>query len=383
MRRLFRYPLGDILLLIGFSVCFFAAFLTTGLLNKIEYAGMRQEKNQYPYSLTFSMLNSTIPIEYEDGVRIAHYSEGEIIRLTDEVFPYFSALQGRLYAKLWMNIGSSGTRYPVKLLFSGQAWLGELKSGCYPDEKELSGEVPVAIVGETVMEYAREKEDGYYLTVSDIECRVAGVLENGNVADYDMTVWLYCQGGEKLEEMINDTFAAGFNQGDETVVYWDSKEDCTEEFVSVQEYLLSHCKVSVQPAFVYDSPQEKELLYTAFNTVFLIILYIFSFFNVMIISGFWILIRRREFLIRKLHGTGGLEIWFHAMKEAGRLSGMAFAAGFLGYLLYLLMTGGKLLFGGYLLLDLGLFALMELICALMVSIGVCSAYFKLPLTDAV
>ena len=297
-----RYKTPEILMILGVVLCIVVTIHAAALVDNMAAASYSEK---YRYEAAFTVFHSEMEIE-EDG-------EGSYSRLVpDNLTPIDidavakCAEESGFDIKLILNIhvGRNISSAPVEVRFGEFSHRERLADGNYPSEKVLNK----VYISQSVLPYTEQKDKKDFLSLNGRSAEVAGVFEPVGSWDNENKVVIYYEEcGEELKTAINSALLELFyNAPMPSMILLSDKTDPSagwEENVSDFEKANLSCRIDGN---IYNAG--KRDVFGSFSMIFTIILYVFSAANLSVLCSFWIRSRKKELLIRRIHGETNFRI---------------------------------------------------------------------------
>ena len=310
MKKLFRNK-TSILLAIGIAVSFFAILNAGALMKRVKET--KNEAELYRYEQMYEMV-------FEDVTNVRQ----TIVEL--------QALDGNVYLPDNLLYMDHSNTYALSDIYIKQdkPFLFPLQSGEYTSDLKSK-----MLVGTGAYKYdCYKKADGRdYIMANGYEYELAGVLSGKNSDAFFAKRIIFYDFDDAKRTAIDDHT--------ELIVRYETDDsDASEQIARMENSLTCAQMVSCEPIISSDVNAVDAGDSARFNLV----IWLFASLNCIIISEFWILRRKQEMVIRKLHGYSNIGLFRLIYVEMLKISAVSVTVVWIIELGIMLITGNDQLF---------------------------------------
>lgn len=282
MKKIFRYPISDIYMVLGLLITFLSLFFTRTISDSFQAAADDGEKYQYKYS-------ESINVTFDSAADLT-----ELFDVTSGVFEISDV-------SVVLN-DNNATQLCSVILGCAEETVYQICEGAFPTEEELCGEENIVLLGRGLEDICYERDGYTYVMAQNDEYRVTGFIgtDNSDAQDYEVVFFLSAC-GDGVKQIL---------EGYESImVNMQSNYETTgalQTLVSanIEDKALS-CKLLMGgDTEVTYSGQTSE----ADNSLYQM-LYLFCMINCLVVSEFWISERKNDVSIRRILGYSGARIY--------------------------------------------------------------------------
>lgn len=288
MKKIFRYPLSTVYLIVGLIIAFLMLFDGLTIYNQVTNDTKENQKMQY-LETTEVMIDNLDNVEMDfnvlkskEKVNINMVSEG-----------YVDGVEGNV-------------RLDVVIQEKVKPRIA-MEQGRMPSAEEIEEGKPVLAIRSNLQEYIVHKDGKDYINLSGAEYEVVGIIRN---MDSNAHIMVY---GECLDSKMAQHILE-MNSFD--LVMNSEFENTYDAYKEIKENLIRKSPAVEIAAYKRDNNVDA-LSYAMNNTEASVVffIYLFSLANCVIISEFWIEQRRVEVAIKKAFGFSNLKIVVDIFKE--------------------------------------------------------------------
>lgn len=286
-QHIFRYKYTSVFFILGQLIMYITIFGALGIYNKAYQKEEDRLKAEYKNRIEMSILKvDKSDIISESGKDVIN---GNVI-LCGKITFFFREKNVSNRAEV---IIKQNEDIPYEMVW------GRLPGS----EPEDYGRQVVAI-GRYQYQYAYQENGRYYITIENEKYEVIGVIGNSNsdYLDYKMVFHINCVGNflmDSINDMMNYTVELGSNEQNLEQSYKDVYNNLINKNSNV---MIEAKKISGSGKSTLSRTLSKE------NIKINILIYIFTIICCMLMSEFWIVERKKEFVIKRTFGYGKVRI---------------------------------------------------------------------------
>lgn len=326
IRKLFRNPTSDLLLLVGFVIS------CVILLNIADFTSKTVAEENTKKSFTYT---SSIMIGGEVKNSDVNFVTKYIMDCLDKAETGNVYILGSVYIDGYKDIKCAShilmsKNEDLQLLF---------KAG--NDEEDTDYENAV-IIGESLEESIIEENGKSYININNDRFNVIGILENNTLAEVDTSLYILwdTMTTELKEKWMSVAFYDIFSS-----IYYESNEN--------EPLFLEDLKMHLSEYGIYFQEIEEEVksegdkfneMYKIIKIALLVGALIFSVITCFSVSYLWLLNRRRELSIRISYGYSDWQIFKVLFKDTLWIMMMALAVSVIIQLIYGIVLDSNILF---------------------------------------
>lgn len=288
IRKIFRYPLSTVYLIVGLIIAFLMLFDGLTIYNQVTSDTKENQKMQYLETTEVTIDNmENVEMDFDlfkskEKVNINVVSEG-----------YVEGVEGNV-------------RIDVVLQEKEKPRLS-MERGRMPSPDEIQQGKPVLAIVDNLQEYAIKRDGKEYINLSGTEYEVVGIIKNMD-SNSNIVVYSDCLASKLLHHILEmNSFKLVLNS---------ESENTYKAYKEIKEKLIKKSPAIEIAAYKRDNNIDA-LSYAMNNTEASVVLfiYLFSIANCVIISEFWIEQRRVEVAIKKAFGFSNFKIVKDIFKE--------------------------------------------------------------------
>lgn len=288
-KRLFRYPISTIYIILGLLVAFMALFDGVNIYSQV--LGKANDDGQYNYKYAMYLQIDTqgggknnikdLISDRKVNVKICNFA-------------------------VWPE-GSEGMTYMDIVLTNNEKEKYVLKEGRLPDDAEIKARENVISVGDSYLSnLTQDNEGNRFITINGSRYKVVGIMDNNISPAFsaNLVTFYECLSDDMKQKILNSPHLDLMIESDSEDVYPVCKQ--------IKANILKRDPQAVIEGYKVDYKEQqaeaakRQLAQSPVNIYFLI--YFFAIINCIIVSEFWIEQRKREIAIRKAFGMSNLQI---------------------------------------------------------------------------
>jgi len=303
IRRIFRYKLSALFLIVGQLIMFGTIFGGLAIYNKAYDKETERIKSKYKNEIELTVTT----INYADIFSNMGYNitEGNV----------------HIGGKLAFSIADSGMNYLTEIIIKQNEPLPyKLLSGRLPGTEAADKGKKLAAVGRDKLKFTREIDGKRYIFIGSEQYEVVGILgdENSDFWDYKLVLHIDCAGENLIKTMMEDR--------NYTVYVSSNIADLNNSYTQVCSNIGSIEPQAKLSAKKINSLGDSTVISTLQKNNFKInlIVYAFCVVNSMIISEFLVIQRKKEIVIKKTFGMSNAKILKSFMADILSLTGLSF-----------------------------------------------------------
>lgn len=202
-------------------------------------------------------------------------------------------------------LNAANSCYMTDVIVSGENYFLPIIKGSYPSRERLSTGEPCAVLGQDLYKLTYNQNGKTYIDIHGEKYEVTGFVSAPNSAIYDHRVILFfdCLGAKAKADLEYYFHAIGFN-----III--SNETISARAISEQldpddyTYILYHFSRFVESDSVpFQYRQYADLIY------------VFSIITIILIVYLWMLLRKREFAVKKAFGYSSFKLLYEITSE--------------------------------------------------------------------
>lgn len=299
IRDLFRYKLTALFFIIGQLIMFVTVFGALNIINKAYYKEIDRLKAQYEYRVDIT-ISKMSKMDLFDNISNG-VDKGNLI-VSGKYNLYVSELEHSYITEV--------------ILIQNEDIPYDIVSGRLPGSDSNDKGKKLVAVGRDKYNKAVEKNGKKYLTIENEEYEIIGVIGNkhSDYLDYKMVMDYNCMGDNAkkiLIEQNNYTLKLGSNLNELSETYKQIYMNLMKKSTSL---IIEGKQITGKGENIINGTLVKE------NIKINIIVYLFCVLNGMLISEFWILERKKEFVIKRIFGYNKKKIILEILKNVVLLS---------------------------------------------------------------
>lgn len=303
IKKSFRETTTSIFMVIGLAVSIF-------ILINIAEVKTREDIQKGTINSYKNRING-----YIDGCELSYESNEAIGKRLLEIFT--SLKSGNFSIIIPLNIGKVRNRKSIYVYMSkNEPYLFEVSSD-YDISKNNS-----ILIGDTLLEFATEKEDGSDILIDSLDFNIAGVLDNNMTAGIDDRIYVFW---DNLDQVHRDFLFGYICENSNGLIEYsmESEEDLSDVYLWFEGELI---KENIKSELVEPRAEGgyQNYWYILYNKVFMDIGLFFSVLCCFCVSYMWLLGRLKEFIIRKAFGYRISEIALLVFRDLIKLCIPAF-----------------------------------------------------------
>ncbi len=281
MKKLFRYPISDIYMVLGLLITFLSLFFTRTISDSFQAAADDGDKYQY---------------EYSESINVTFDSVADLT----ELFDVTSGVYEIGDVSVVLN-DKETTQLCTVILGCAEETVYQICEGSFPTEEELNGEENVVLLGRGLEDICYERDGYTYVMAQNDEYRVTGFIgtDNSDAQDYEVVFFLSAC-GDGVKQIL---------EGYETVmVMMGSNSKNTAELYDLVAANIEERNLSCSLLMGGDEEKTYSGESTKDNSLYQM-LYLFCMINCLVVSEFWISERKSDVSIRRILGYSGARIY--------------------------------------------------------------------------
>lgn len=293
LKLFFRNKSITTLLILGLLVSYFIVINGVAMLNSITEEQNKSMAEEYKNEKKFILAKYIPEVTATDKVAIFESRFENTIKT-------LGTGKGNLMLKgHGVNVGAALKGVYADVIYSLEDKLNKkIVSGRMPLQEEITSKEKVALVSRDMEKYIEKKDNILQIQISDIVYKVTGIFETNDISSTRADIVLFMDSftDEEIKIMANRIkFVAVSYSGN------ISEADYQELLQKVKR----NGEIADENIENNDSENKNRIL---FNKIFMIILFVFSLINCMVISNVWINSRFRELVIRKTIGYSVMQV---------------------------------------------------------------------------
>ncbi len=217
--------------------------------------------------------------------------------------------------------------YMADVIVYGNDYFLPIIKGAYPDKARLSTGAPCAVLGKELYKYTYNQKGKTYIDIHGEKYEVTGFVAAPNSAIYDNRLILFydCLGDNVRSDLEYYYYSLGF-----TLIFNSNtiSAKAISDLIETDEY------TNILPGFQrFVESQSIDPQYRKYANL----IYIFSIATVILIVHLWMLLRKREFAIKKAFGYSTLRLICEILTELLLMLSIAIALSELGLMIFNLL----------------------------------------------
>lgn len=299
-----RYAAVETLIVIGSVICFLTFIHAASLVNNlVEYVN---DISSYQYTVSYDVINEEVEYEdYEDGFSVSWAPEGMQDISFERIADILSELQFDTTLRANLQIGKTPETSYAYICIGDLQHAGRLEEEFAIDSEEDSS--GIVYIGQSYLPYVYKKGNGCWIDIEGLAFAVVGVYQDDIISDKsDRVNIMYNSLTSEAKEKISVAINAQYNDVHATAISFNSDVinvksfDAKELFETMNLRILNEVTADYTAVFA--------ATYLSMSTTIMAVIYFFVFGNMAVICGFWVRVRYRELLVRKMHGASDMDV---------------------------------------------------------------------------
>lgn len=319
----FRYRQSECLLILGMLISLIVAVNIAGMTEKLWSL---QQDTGYSEIYQYGLQHRDINILEWEGTKVVRYSyEGEPAHVSlDELFATFSECNADFGVAMNVYCAEAGTNPKIEVFDKMPKGLKIERYLEYDEEYCNKQEIPKIYIGASYQNVMKQCEYGNSLCIGNLQTVIVGIVECGNLAGYDDTLYLdyqSCNADNRAE--VDRQFNESLCELDEVCVRVKGIQHIDETTIekSIENMFEKNLIFNLQE--VNEENNELNKIYSAIGSAFYVILYAFAAINLISVSNLWFQERKQELVVRKMCGSRNGECRWILWKDLLRLLGIS------------------------------------------------------------
>ena len=293
-----KYPAASLFIILGIVIAYCSFYYATGFVKSL-YFESTDEKNIYDY-------------EYEVIYEVSVSASVDEIRNLFEAYDMTAA-----FTELLLYVDDTDATHLCKLYIStcNSGFPYELVAGSFPD-LSVDYTENLVVLGKENKKYTTKIDGEDYIDICGETYRVTGYISSPNSSIYDFQVILFANalGDNCIQEFAAQTGDNDYSSMMGYLMLQSNEINITswinENADLISNYLTVKGTVSDTIEFSTDVTDKN-------YTKYAYLLYAFSLAILVMIIRFWIMERKKEFVVRRIVGYDRMQIFKIIFKELG------------------------------------------------------------------